>query len=102
VKLPETHELALTLPYVSPSGYGLGKAGWVTADLPKGRKIPVDLFEDWIDESYRAVAPKALVRTLDGTAAGSRRRHPAPANSQPTSRRRDPMRLEEEWKVHRP
>jgi predicted DNA-binding protein (MmcQ/YjbR family) len=77
-KLPETHELALTLTYVTPTGYGLGKAGWVSAQLPKGRKIPVDLFKDWIDESYRAVAPKALVRVLDeremDPAAGVRRR----------------------------
>src|SRR3982075_1455026 len=64
-KLPETHELALTLKYVTPTGYGLGKAGWVSAQLPKGRRIPVDLFKDWIDESYRAVAPKALVKVLD-------------------------------------
>jgi predicted DNA-binding protein (MmcQ/YjbR family) len=64
-KLPETHELALTLKYASPTGYGLGKAGWVTAQLAKGRRIPVDLFQEWIDESYRAVAPKALVRRLD-------------------------------------
>ena len=77
-KLPETHELALTLKYVTPTGYGLGKAGWVSAQLPKGRKIPVDLFKDWVDESYRAVAPKTLVKALDaremGLAAGIRRR----------------------------
>jgi predicted DNA-binding protein (MmcQ/YjbR family) len=77
-KLPETHELALTLKYVTPTGYGLGKAGWVSAQLPKGRKIPVDLFKDWIDESYRAVAPKSLVKILDeremDPAAGVRRR----------------------------
>jgi predicted DNA-binding protein (MmcQ/YjbR family) len=64
-KLPETHELALTLKYVTPTGYGLGKAGWVTAQLAKGRRIPIDLFKDWVDESYRAVAPKTLVKALD-------------------------------------
>ena len=68
-KLPETHELALALTYTKPTPYGLGKAGWVTAQLAKGRKIPVDLFEDWIDESYRAVAPKALVKILDARVA---------------------------------
>ena len=31
VKLPTSFEMALTLPYVEPSGYGLGRAGWVTA-----------------------------------------------------------------------
>jgi hypothetical protein len=37
----------------------------VSAQLKKGQTIPVDLFEDWIDESYRAIAPKTLVRALD-------------------------------------
>jgi predicted DNA-binding protein (MmcQ/YjbR family) len=72
-KLPETHELALTLKYTRPTPYGLGKAGWVTAELATGRRIPVDLLTDWIDESYRAVAPKALVRALDTRLARSRR-----------------------------
>jgi predicted DNA-binding protein (MmcQ/YjbR family) len=76
-KLPQTHELALTLKYVTPTAYGLGKAGWVTAQLPKGRKIPIDLFEEWIDESYRAVAPTSLVREVDPAAGIRRRRLPA-------------------------
>jgi hypothetical protein len=29
-----------------------------------GDDVPVELLEDWIDESYRAVAPKRLVATL--------------------------------------
>jgi len=64
-KLPETQALALTLKDVTPTGYGLGKAGWVTARVAKGARIDVELYKDWIDESYRAVAPKTLVRTLD-------------------------------------
>jgi len=64
-KLPGTHELALTLKHVTPSGYGLGKAGWVSAQLPKGARIDLELLKDWVDESYRAVAPKTLVRKLD-------------------------------------
>jgi predicted DNA-binding protein (MmcQ/YjbR family) len=68
-KLPETHELALTLKFVTPTGYGLGKAGWVTAQLKKGERIRLDLFKDWVDESYRAVAPKTLVKKLDPEAS---------------------------------
>jgi predicted DNA-binding protein (MmcQ/YjbR family) len=64
-KLPETHELALTLKHTRPTPYGLGKAGWVTAQLPKGEPIDVDLFKDWIDESYRAIAPQTLVKALE-------------------------------------
>ena len=68
-KLPATHELALTLKYVTPTAYGLGKAGWVSAQLPKGARIDVDLLKDWVDESYRAVAPKTLVKALDARPA---------------------------------
>jgi predicted DNA-binding protein (MmcQ/YjbR family) len=72
-KLPNTHELALTLTYTRPTPYGLGKAGWVTAQLAKADRIDVDLFKGWIDESYRAVAPKALVRALDARVARPKR-----------------------------
>jgi predicted DNA-binding protein (MmcQ/YjbR family) len=66
VKLPEAGEFALTLPFTEPSGYGLGKAGWVTSTFGAGDSPPVDILKDWIDESYRAVAPKRLVRELKG------------------------------------
>src|SRR5882762_905544 len=64
VKLPHSWMLALGLPFASPTGYGLGKAGWVTARFGKREKAPVDLLRSWIDESYRAVAPKKLVAAL--------------------------------------
>ena len=71
VKLPQSAVLALGLPFAAPTGYGLGKAGWVTARFGKRQKAPVDLLRSWIDESYRAVAPKKLVASLSGaTAAG--------------------------------
>ena len=63
-KLPHSSEEALELPYCTPTSYGLGKWGWVTASIPKGA-IPLDLFKRWIDESYRSQAPKRLVRQLD-------------------------------------
>lgn len=63
-KLPLTGEMALTLPFTSPTGYGLGKSGWVTATFTPKQVPPLDLLEDWIDESYRAQAPKKLVATL--------------------------------------
>lgn len=64
VKLPQSAMLALGLPFASPTGYGLGKAGWVTAKFGKREKAPVDLLRSWIDESYRAVAPKKLVTAM--------------------------------------
>ena len=67
VKLPESGMLALGLPFVSPTGYGLGKAGWVTVRFGKREKAPVALLRSWIDESYRAVAPKKLVAALSSS-----------------------------------
>lgn len=67
-KLPQSAAIALSLPFATPTEYGLGKSGWVTADIPKG-KIPVALFMDWLDESYRAQAPKKLVKELDARAS---------------------------------
>lgn len=64
VKLPESAEVALGLPGSEPTGYGLGKAGWVSVTCT-GDDLPLDLFADFLDESYRAVAPKTLVKELD-------------------------------------
>lgn len=72
VKLPESREDALALPFTEPTHYGLGKSGWVTSKFEKGDEVPVGVLKDWIDESYRAVAPKKLVATL------SPKRAPAP------------------------
>jgi predicted DNA-binding protein (MmcQ/YjbR family) len=68
-KLPHSSLAALSLPFASPTGYGLGKSGWVTATPQAGESIPVELFQAWIDESYRAQAPKKLVASLDAGAA---------------------------------
>ncbi len=62
VKLPETGLRALERDDAEPSGYGLGKSGWVSfgfTQLP-----PDDAIQGWVLESYRAVAPKKLVRQL--------------------------------------
>jgi predicted DNA-binding protein (MmcQ/YjbR family) len=65
VKLPQSRDMALTLPGCEPTGYGLGKAGWVTASFPRGKTPPLELLVAWLDESYRAVAPKKFLRELD-------------------------------------
>jgi predicted DNA-binding protein (MmcQ/YjbR family) len=64
-KLPESSEVALMLPFCTPTAYGLGKSGWVSASPPASKGVPVEMFKQWIDESYRAQAPKKLVRQLD-------------------------------------
>ncbi|MCY1010228.1 MmcQ/YjbR family DNA-binding protein [Nannocystis pusilla] len=60
MKLPASHGAALLLPFASPTGYGLGKSGWVTASFPKDAALPISLLAEWLEESYRAVAPKKL------------------------------------------
>ena len=64
VKLAESHDQALSFPTVERTGYGLGRAGWVTVWLSAGAP-PVGVCTDWIEESYRLVAPKGLVRLLE-------------------------------------
>lgn len=64
-KLPYTGEVALDLPFAAPTGYGLGKSGWVSF-TPSEDQIPeLTQLKDWIDESYRAQAPRRLVKELD-------------------------------------
>jgi predicted DNA-binding protein (MmcQ/YjbR family) len=46
-------------------GYGMGKHGWVTLLIMRDDQLPLQLLEAWIDESYRAVAPKRLLVELD-------------------------------------
>ena len=78
VNLLGSASFALGLAFASPTGYGLGKSGWVTARFGPGEKPPVEMLKHWIDESYCAVAPKTLVAALprpsepEGTRAGRR------------------------------
>ena len=72
VKLPASRDGVLLLPFASPTGYGLGKSGWVTAQFTRRDKIPLDWIRSWIEESYRAVAPKKLVAKLNVDAAGTK------------------------------
>lgn len=62
VKLPQSRDMAVDLPFTEPTGYGLGKSGWVTAHLKDQKSL--DLIRAWIEESYRAIAPKKLVKGL--------------------------------------
>ena len=89
-KLPRSRDIALMLPFCKPAGYGLGKSGWVEAQMGPDDDPPVDLFKAWLDESYRAQAPKKLVKELDarGSAPESA---PATALKKPT-RRASPAR----------
>ena len=67
-KLPISSAAALMRPFCEPTPYGLGKSGWVSAKFKKGEVPPVELFKAWIDESYRAQAPKKLLKELTAAA----------------------------------
>jgi predicted DNA-binding protein (MmcQ/YjbR family) len=64
VKLPHSRFFVLDLPNTEPTHYGLGKHGWVTARFSGAPKDAVETYEMWIEESYRAVAPKKLAAKL--------------------------------------
>jgi predicted DNA-binding protein (MmcQ/YjbR family) len=74
VKLDESHGHALSVEGAAPTGYGLGRSGWVTVPVAG---VPLDVLRDWVEESYRIVAPKQLAALLDEP--GSRRKHPGVA-----------------------
>ena len=61
VKLPESGAEALDLPFAKPTGYGLGKSGWVSASFEPGEKPPVEILSP-DPESYRAVAQRNCSR----------------------------------------
>ncbi|MCB9764275.1 MAG: MmcQ/YjbR family DNA-binding protein [Alphaproteobacteria bacterium] len=65
VKLPDTFVDLLEEPFASPTGYGLGKAGWVSIRLRTGDEVTAEQALAWVEQSYRAVAPKTLARKLD-------------------------------------
>ena len=65
VKLPHSRFFVLDMPNTEPTHYGLGKHGWVTARFPGAPKGSLGTYKMWVEESYRAVAPKKLVAQLD-------------------------------------
>jgi predicted DNA-binding protein (MmcQ/YjbR family) len=67
-KLPRSQMMALTLPFAEPTGYGMARSGWVTARFSRKDEVPVGLLCLWIDESYRAIAPKKLAALVKPTA----------------------------------
>lgn len=69
VKLPHSGQDALSMPIAKPAGYGLGKHGWVQFRFSPDEDPPIEVAEDWILESYRAMVPKKLVAQLNKSAS---------------------------------
>ena len=67
VKLPKEEAAAVvaTDRHAEPTGYGLGRAGWISVALPgrvsaaRWREV-----EEWVRTSYTLVAPKRLAKLL--------------------------------------
>jgi predicted DNA-binding protein (MmcQ/YjbR family) len=68
VKLKDeaAHAHALASPGAEPAGYGLGRSGWVSIPLERQGAPAAELLCDWVEESYRTIAPKRLIVELDG------------------------------------
>jgi predicted DNA-binding protein (MmcQ/YjbR family) len=64
VKLPESRDHGLSFEGSQLPGYGLGKSGWVTIRIAGVPEEERDVLFDFVEESYRAVAPKSLVKKL--------------------------------------
>lgn len=63
VKLTVSHDAAIVIAHATPTTVsGLGQWGWVTVPLAR---VDTGLLCEWIEESYRAVAPKRLIGALD-------------------------------------
>ncbi|MFB6811613.1 MmcQ/YjbR family DNA-binding protein [Streptomyces sp. NPDC056387] len=59
------HGHAMTAPGAEPTGYGLGKAGWVSVPLGEKAAPSLDVLCEWVEESYRTVALKRHLKELD-------------------------------------
>ncbi len=46
-------------------GCTVGTNGWVTLNLAADGDVDAKLLERWVEESYRLLAPKTLVKQLD-------------------------------------
>ena len=80
-KLPDSSEAAITMfSFATPTAYGLGKSGWVSAHFEKKDDVPVDLLLQWLEESYRAIAPKRAARAA--APRSPRRRRSAPRRAE--------------------
>jgi len=84
VKLTDALLFARSQSYVEAMGYGLGKSGWVSVKKPKGN-APMEMFEEWIDESYANVAPK---RKMTASRAAPKAQAISAARQRSASRRK--------------
>ena len=66
VKLGDSFVTAEAMASAEPDHFEAGKFGWVTVRYLSDQRPPEGLLENWIDESYRLQATKAMLIELDG------------------------------------
>ncbi len=69
IKVPGSFDDVMSVPGAEPAGYGLGKSGWVTVPLGKG-KVSSNVLRGWIADSYRTIAPRRPAARLLTDAPG--------------------------------
>ena len=78
-KLPASSDAAITMfSWAEPTGYGMGEKGWVTSSFGKKDDVPFELFLEWLEESFHAIAPKRDLKLLP----------PAPAAASPARKKK--------------
>lgn len=65
VKLDESRADALAKPFCAPTGYGLGKHGWVSVRFENTQAAPLGLVRRWIEESFCTVAPLSVLKKME-------------------------------------
>ncbi len=74
MKLPFRNDEALAIKGAQRTEYGLGRAGWITFRFAAKAKPPMAKLVDYLDESWRAVAPKKLSAAFGSPAVPKRRK----------------------------
>jgi predicted DNA-binding protein (MmcQ/YjbR family) len=66
VKLPveEAAAVVATDAGAQPTGYGLGRHGWVSVVVGQAYASRWELVEEWVRTSYTLVAPKSLAKIV--------------------------------------
>jgi len=60
----EAAAVVATDPLAEPTGYGLGRHGWVSVQIGDGDQTRWQQVEEWVRTSYTLVAPKSLAKSV--------------------------------------
>ena len=88
VKFPHSGERWLDQEFAEPTAYGMGPHGWVTFTFDSGNVLSERELVPLIEESYRAVAQKTILKQLEAARAGAAPTAKSPKVSKPRARKR--------------